>query len=117
MTTIINMPDMLERLDGDMEIFRATCSAFVEITPEILTSISGSLSRKMFNQIARDAHSLKGASSNISADIFRDLSIKLETAAKANNEVACKESIEKLFTHYSELEKHIIDNNYLEDEI
>lgn len=117
MSQIINMTDVLDRLDGDMEIFRATCSAFIEVVPDIIAELRTDLTNGHFSLIARNAHGLKGASANISAEIFLDLTKELETQSKIQDNHTCDEILTNLENHYTKLAAYLAENDYLEDDL
>ncbi|MGA1824736.1 MAG: response regulator [bacterium] len=83
---VFDRADFLERLDGDEEFLTELLEEFIEITPELINSIKEAIEKEDMIQARRDAHTLKGASANVSALALREAALQMENSIK-NNEL------------------------------
>lgn len=81
---VFNKADFLERVEGDMELARQLVSLFFEDAAENMSLIRRGLDENDAGKIAGAAHSLKGASGNLSAVRVSMTAAELERAAKEN---------------------------------
>lgn len=110
---MIDLDAVMERLDGDMEIFQAACEAFVEVTPELLETLKKQVEAGALSRVAAEAHGLKGAASNIGAEIFREISLRIETAARQGDQAMVEELFLNLSEHFTRLNRYLHNKGYL----
>ncbi|PKP57109.1 hypothetical protein CVT91_11420 [Candidatus Atribacteria bacterium HGW-Atribacteria-1] len=72
----------LEMVDGDKEFLKELVEIFISDYPQKLTKIYQAIKEKDFKAISEAAHSLKGASGNLSLARVYKLSFELEKMAK-----------------------------------
>lgn len=84
---VLAVEETLERMSGDKELLANLFILYKTDAPKKIELIHESLKNKDFSQVARLAHSLKGASATVGAKRICQLAIELEQLAKALNEV------------------------------
>ncbi|MFP4159757.1 MAG: Hpt domain-containing protein [Desulfobacterales bacterium] len=82
---IFDKADLLERLEGDFELARQMGEMFIDDSHETLEVIRDLLGKNDAGGVSRAAHSIKGASSNLSAFRLSRISAELESAAEQNS--------------------------------
>ena len=73
---------LLERLDGDEEIFNEFIVTFLEDAPNQVEKLKKALQEGDANRVERQAHLLKGAALNIGGNGFQAAARELEVAGK-----------------------------------
>ena len=71
----------LDRMDGDVELFRQVLHSFVMLTPKALERIGDALERGDVTEVHRHLHSLAGSASMMSAEVLGKLARGLEQQA------------------------------------
>lgn len=82
---ILDLNELLERVQDDKELLVELLDIFVEDFQEKDKQLAAAIEQKNYDQIKSIAHSLKGASGNISAKALREVCIKIEEMGKAND--------------------------------
>ncbi|MFZ0389430.1 MAG: PAS domain S-box protein [Calditrichia bacterium] len=77
--------ELMERMEGDLDLLKELLDIFEETSADILESISLGIKEKDAQTVERGAHSLKGSVSNFSAGYVRDLAFQLEEMGRNNN--------------------------------
>ncbi len=90
---LIDRESLLERVEGDRELLTEMIHLFQEDVPKILSTMHESLERGDMAVLERTAHSLKGATSNLSAKLAAAAAMKLEKDAKNNDAESGKKSL------------------------
>jgi len=73
---------LLERLDGDEEIFKEVIETFLEDAPNQIEKLKKALQEKDATRVERQAHLLKGAALNIGGNGLQTAARELEILAK-----------------------------------
>ncbi len=81
-TSIINVPDLAERVDNDFELFVELAELFFDDSVSLLNKIGDSIKREDPDALRKSAHTLKGAVSNFSAQRAYDAAYELEITGK-----------------------------------
>ncbi|HNX24190.1 MAG TPA: Hpt domain-containing protein [Spirochaetota bacterium] len=81
-SNILNIPELVERLDGDFELFVELSELFFEDSSSLLNKIEDSIKNSDSEALRKSAHTLKGAVSNFSAQRAYDAAYELEIAGK-----------------------------------
>jgi HPt (histidine-containing phosphotransfer) domain-containing protein len=71
---------LLERLDGDEEIFKEIIETFLEDAPNQIEKLKQALQEADANRVERQAHLLKGAALNIGGNGLQAAARELEVA-------------------------------------
>ncbi|MBF0483187.1 MAG: Hpt domain-containing protein [Candidatus Omnitrophica bacterium] len=81
---IIDVPELLERVQDDKELMLELFDIFMEDYPGKRKQLEEAIAEKNFETIRGVAHSVKGASGNISAKLVREVCMSLENKGKNN---------------------------------
>ncbi len=81
---VFDKTDFLQRVEGDLELAKQLGEMFLEDARETMGVLRDRIGENDADGIMRAAHSLKGASANLSALRLRRISGDLEQAAKEN---------------------------------
>lgn len=82
--SVINVEQTMQRLHGDMELFREFIRLFDEDSPQMLRSLREAVSRRDKSVVERSAHSLKGLISNFGASFAVKAAANVEDMDKAD---------------------------------
>jgi HPt (histidine-containing phosphotransfer) domain-containing protein len=74
--------ELLERVDGDTELLQEVVAIYLEDTPTVIASLKENLSQNSTDAAAKAAHTLKGASANVSARRLYRKASELEALAR-----------------------------------
>ncbi len=80
---VFNQPELLSRLMGDSALAKKVVAGFVADAPHQLVQLENQLRRGDLSTALRQAHTLKGAASTVSADILRKQLKELQEALAA----------------------------------
>lgn len=80
--TVVDLPEVMERVQNSTELLSELFDIFEEDFIEKRKLLTAALTSKDVQQIKDIAHSLKGASGNISAKIIYSLCLEMEQKAK-----------------------------------
>lgn len=103
---IIDLKDVLVRVQNDKELLFEILGIFLEDCPTKIQSIKEAVAKKDFNVIREAAHSMKGASANISAKKINPIFLQIEQMAKNNSLDGIEELLEKLNGAFEELKDY-----------
>ena len=84
MSSLINRAP-LDRFSGRPDLVRHLIQIYLDIAPGLIEKINVGIASGDIGQVARDAHSLKGSSSELGAEHLAQLCQQLQTAAKAGD--------------------------------
>ena len=82
MENIIDQEEVMERVDGDMELLAEMVDLFFESCPELLSDIRNAIKAENSELLERFAHTLKGSVGNFSAPGAFAAAFKLEKMAQ-----------------------------------
>ncbi|MCF8110580.1 MAG: Hpt domain-containing protein [Desulfobacteraceae bacterium] len=112
LSKIFDKKDFFDRVENDFELARQLGEMFIDETRQTMDLIRDLIEQKDADGIRHAAHSLKGASANLSALRLRRITADLEQAAKENKLLLAAEIFSMLedevanFT--AELERHVL---------
>ena len=89
----IDRVSLLERVEGDQELLTEMIHLFQGDAPNLLTAMRDALQCADMAVLERSAHSLKGAVSNLSAEVTAAAAFQLEIDAKNKDAEAAKKSL------------------------
>ena len=75
---VIDREELMNRLDGDMELLEELFELFVEDYPQFLADIETAILHRDGQKLKQAAHTLKGAVGNFAAKKAFDLAFRLE---------------------------------------
>ena len=103
---------ILDRIDGDMELFKQLIQLFIEEVPRQITQIKQAIRERNAERITLYAHTIKGSAYNIRAMELKQVAFDIEQAGKITNyELAASkintldETYEKLYSELSRVLK------------
>lgn len=94
--SIIDINDALNRALGDTTFLKMMFNELVLTIPGLITTIETDIQNGDMNQLAKSAHQLKGAASNLSVTMVAAMSYQLEKAAKKGDTSRIQESFDQL---------------------
>jgi HPt (histidine-containing phosphotransfer) domain-containing protein len=80
---VVDVPALMDRLEGDMELLKELVALYVEDEPGLLAEIDRAIEGGDADGVRRAAHTLKGAVSNFCAPAAQAAALELETAGRA----------------------------------
>lgn len=104
---IIDLEEFLERVQDDKELLCELFDIFMEDYVEKRKSLEEAIGKNDFEGVRNIAHSLKGASGNISAKPLREIFMNLEDEAKGSNISNGQEYLQNIDRQYALLTQHI----------
>ena len=99
----LNIAEGMDRLGADLELFLDIVSEYCDNYRDVETVITSAISTGDYKQAERTAHSLKGASGNISATDLYQHSCQLERSCRERNEAEILDLSRKVATELSRL--------------
>lgn len=82
---VFDKADLMERLDDDIDLAAELTTLFISDVRQKIASLRIAISQGSGSEIEHEAHSLKGAASNLSAEKVCYLAGIIEAAGKNNN--------------------------------
>jgi len=87
---------LLSRVDNDPQLLRDLVDLFLQECPRLVDEIRVALHRKDSKVVERGAHSLKGCTSNLAAQMASEAALKLERLARAGDLVDAESVLQEL---------------------
>jgi two-component system sensor histidine kinase/response regulator len=109
---IFDEASMLERLMSDRDLAREIACAFLDDIPKRIAAIRGCLDAGDLKGAERQAHTIKGASANVSGDALAKQAAKLERAGKAGDSEAVRAGLGELLRQFEQL-KQVMERSSL----
>ena len=103
---VINTEELLERCMGMHSIMESVLAQFLSLGKDMLADIEKQFEAGCWDDAARAAHSLKGASGSISAAALHAKAAEMETFARKADIQACRELLPAL---HQEMERCLND--------
>ncbi len=104
---VLNLEVALELMDGDADLLKEVLQIFIDDVPRKMNGLRNALDSADADAIRFEAHSMKGSSANIGADLFRELAFKIEQAGKEHQIGTAVELFEKLESELTRLKTRI----------
>ncbi len=105
---IIDLPDVLERVQDDKELLLELLDIYQEDFLIKREALAEAITKKDFAKIKEVAHSMKGASGNISAKRLYATCLQLEQQAKEGNSVGLEDSLKTIDSQFEEIKANTI---------
>ena len=84
---------LLERVEGDQELLGEMIQLFLGDVPQLLDAMRKALQQGDMVLLERSAHSMKGASGNLSAQVTQNAALHLEQSAKKRDAESSKKNL------------------------
>jgi HPt (histidine-containing phosphotransfer) domain-containing protein len=104
---LIDMPRFVERMEGDRELILEVFEVFMEEAPGRREKFEKALAAMDFEALTMLAHSLKGASGTLQADLLHQVCYDLEKAARAGDEDKAREFTPRVLALLDETAAHM----------
>lgn len=104
---LIDLAGMMDRFDHDWELLREVMHVFAAETPERMRRFAEASQNGDMEQMVRLAHSLKGVCGTMHAEPLRELSYRVELAARANDIQAVHASLPRLVEMLEALSRYL----------
>ncbi|GIW97090.1 MAG: hybrid sensor histidine kinase/response regulator [Pirellulaceae bacterium] len=95
-TDIVDMEGTMQRLGGDLELFREFVQYFLEDSPQLLRQLRTAGHSADAATIERAAHSLKGMAKNFGATRCAEIAARIEAAGQAGDSTVAVKQVEAL---------------------
>ena len=104
---ILDVKEFLERVQDDKELLLELLDIYQQDYREKRKLLTTALATNHYEDVRGIAHSLKGASGNISAKKVRTIFLKLEDMGKLQNIAGHQQLLSALDTEYADLQKRM----------
>jgi HPt (histidine-containing phosphotransfer) domain-containing protein len=104
---LINLNDALERCGGDKEFLVEMLSEFLDFSKTQLENIVHAIETQDAQILAREAHSIKGASANLGAEAISKVALELELCGKAQHLDNAKNLLDQLTDQIRQLDEYM----------
>lgn len=106
---IMDIQEFLERVQDDKELLLELLDIFSDDYKVKRRSLEEAILSNNGDEVRSIAHSLKGASGNISAKRLRSLLLQIEEIAKGKDVTKAKDYLNALDAEYADLEKRFAE--------
>ena len=103
---IIDLEDVLRRIEGDKELLVELIEIFLEDCPPKLEQVKNFLDQKNVTMLQEVAHSVKGAAANIGAKKMWDTFKEIDAAAKNQDLEPIKALLPRGIQEYDEIKNY-----------
>lgn len=100
LNAIIDKDEIMERVDGDIDLLIELMDLFIADYPKLLSNIKNAIIQENSGELKRSAHTIKGSVGNFSANSAYNIALSLEIMGQNNNFSNAEKT-------YIELEKEI----------
>lgn len=105
---IIDLPDVLERVQDDKELLLELLDIYQEDFVLKRAALAEAIEKKDFVKIKEVAHSMKGASGNISAKRLYATCLSLESKAKENDASGLEDLLKAVDSQFLEVQENAV---------
>lgn len=107
MDDVVDLHEALERVQGDRELLLELIGIFLEDCPKKVDAIKEAIAKGDFLLLREAAHSMKGASGNISAKKLYQTFLAIEEMGKKNDLQSAQEVLEDLEGQLKDLKDYL----------
>jgi HPt (histidine-containing phosphotransfer) domain-containing protein len=104
---VLDLKEVMDRVQDDKELLLELFDIFVGDYAEKRKLLEKAVNGNDIEQVVSIAHSLKGATGNISAKVMRGTFTKLESMGKTGSLAGAKESLVQLDQQFSDLQNRM----------
>ncbi|NMF59606.1 Hpt domain-containing protein [Pseudanabaena yagii] len=105
----IDLEQLNQISEGDIEFEIEVLQVYVEDVHQRLEIMRGAIASSDHLQVMKEAHHIKGSSSNVGALQIRDLAVKLEELNLEQDGMKAADLIEEMFLHIQSVEAFIAE--------
>ena len=114
--SVLDLNTAMTNMDGDVELLQEIMEIFLETADEQLQSIENCILIQDVNQVAVQAHGMKGGASNFCAGKFVAAALRLEHLAKAGSLDGANDLLQDMRTNFHEVKEVAQHINWAEVE-
>jgi len=114
--SVLDLSEAMSNMDGDAELLQEIVDIFMETAQPQLDSIRQCIQIDDVNQVAIQAHAMKGGASNFCARKFVTSALGLEMLAKDGSLDGAAEKLDKMVADYEEVVEVVKTVNWAEVE-
>jgi len=85
LNAIIDKDEIMERVDGDIDLLIELMDLFIADYPKLLSNIKNAIIQENSGELKRSAHTIKGSVGNFSANSAYNIALSLEIMGQNNN--------------------------------
>jgi PAS domain S-box-containing protein len=104
---IFDQTSLLERVNGDVELFHEMIELFLEQTPKLINDLSTSVEAVDVVAVNHHAHSLKGSSKTIAANALAEVAFQMELASKKSTLEKSVDLMDKIKFEFDEFKQAV----------
>ena len=108
---IFNQDELLNRTGGDEELLEELLNLFLKNFPDQLQALKQALQHNDIEQVAHQAHTIKGSSANMGAYALKNAALSMETAGKDNDPVLAQAALKQLYSEFNKFQAFISNLN------
>ncbi len=106
--SVIDLPDAMERVQDDKELFLELLQIFEDDFVKKRQALAGAISAGDITKIKELAHSIKGASGNISAKVMHAACLQLEQLAKSNSTSGMPDVLKSIDAEFEKIKAYLV---------
>ncbi|MGB8658402.1 MAG: response regulator [Candidatus Zixiibacteriota bacterium] len=110
----LDIPEALNRVNGDKELLREILREFSNYLPQQLRKLEEAAGKADPKMVEKEAHSLKGAASNMGAKTMAELALRLERLGRGGNLVGIQRMIDDLMSEFKRVEAYVKESQNME---
>jgi len=108
---IFNQDELLNRTGGDEELLEELLNLFLKNFPDQLQALKQALQHNDIEQVAHQAHTIKGSSANMGAYALKNAALSMETAGKDNDPILAQVALKQLYSEFNKFQMFISNLN------
>lgn len=101
--SVLDLAAAMQNMDGDAELLREIVEIFLEVGEPQLDTIQQFIARQDTNQVAIQAHAMKGGAANFCAEKFVAGALQLEMLAKNGSLEGAEPMLAQMRADYAEI--------------
>jgi len=101
--SVLDLAEAMSNMDGDAELLQEIVEIFLEAAESLLDSIDQSIQSQNTNEVAIQAHAMRGGASNFCARKFVASAMKLELLAKGGSLDGAEQMLAMMRSGYEEI--------------
>lgn len=106
---VFDYEDFLDRIDGDVVLLKEVIEIFLKDTPVLMADLYSAIKSGDTEAVERAAHTLKGATANISAKRMQSLSQHIQLALKEDDVTGLESFIGHFKENFKKLDQVLRD--------
>jgi PAS domain S-box-containing protein len=111
-TAVFDLADFIDRVGGDKALVERSALGFTSDAPNLIEKLKRALMENDTSGIEQQAHTIKGAAANVSANLLRDVAYEIEKAGHAGDIKAAKAFIYELDAQFNRL-KSMVERTFV----